>query len=83
MPTEQLSLVSYRKLVNYANFTNQPVSEVMDEVIEKFLYLWAEPVLEELERIEAEAEAEERLSKKSQTKRTVIMFPSVPNTESQ
>ncbi len=81
MPTEQLDLVSYRKLVNYANFTNQPVSCVMEEVLEKFFEIWGDPILEELERIEAEAEAEERLSKKSQTKPTVIIFPTVSNTE--
>ena len=78
----QIDTVLYRQLVNYAAFTNQPVECVMQEVLEKFFELWGDPILEELERAEAEAAAKKRTRKKRQSKAAVLMFPSVSDTRS-
>jgi predicted DNA-binding protein len=74
-----LNQVNHRRIENYARLTGQTVSAVLEEALTFWMDAMGDPVLEELQRREieaqAEAQAQEFLERLRNGKARVVVFP--------
>ncbi len=78
-----LNQVNHRRIENYARLTGQPVSAVLEEALTFWMDTMGDVILEELERREIEAAAEERAREflnRSKRKGELLVFSPSPKT---